>query len=313
MKSRSFELPAEVGNKLVRQGADGVRWLNELAGFVGQLEHDWNIAVGAVFSGGSEALVAQATRADGSDAIIKFGIPGPTGFEQEVRTLVAADGRGYVRVLRHDAARRVMLQERLGPQLAQLHLPIRDQIEIICATLQRAWVAAPDDLPLLTGSQKARRLAVFIEATWKSLGQPCSERAVEQALVFAQARQRAFDPAASVLVHGDAHNQNTLQIIGADRTDCSGFKFVDPDGIRAEPALDLAVPMRDWSEELLAGDALALGRARCDFLSSLTGVAPEPIWQWGFMERMSTGLYLMQLGWHNMGRDMLKVADAWVR
>lgn len=313
MKSRSFELPAEVRNKLVRQGADGARWMNELAGFVGELEHDWNIEVGAVFGGGSEALVAQATRADGGHAIIKIGIPGPTGFEQEVRALIAADGRGYVRVLRHDAARRVMLQERLGPQLARLHLPIRDQIEIICATLQRTWIAVPDDLPLLTGSEKARSLVKFIEAAWKELGHPCGERAIEQALMFGNARQRAFDPATAVLVHGDAHSQNTLQIIGADPADYSAFKFVDPDGMRAEPALDLAVPMRDWSEELLLGDALALGRARCEFISRLTGVAPEPIWQWGFMERLSTGLYLMQLGWHDMGRDMLKVADAWAR
>ena len=313
MQNATLNLPIEVRNKLVRLGIKGARWEKELPQFVRQLEHDWNITVGAIFSGGSEALVAQATSADGSDAIIKFGIPGPTGFEDEIRTLMAADGRGYVRVLRHDAPRRVMLQERLGPQLAQLHLPIPDQIEVICTTLQRAWIAVPDDRQLLTGSQKARDLGKFIAATWEELGRPCSERAVVLALAFAQARERAFDPAASVLVHGDAHSQNTLRIIGADPSDFSAFKFVDPDGIRAEPALDLAVPMRDWSEELLAGDALALGRARCELLSSLTGIAPEPIWQWGFMERMSTGLYLMQLGWHGMGRDMLSVADAWAQ
>lgn len=313
MTVRTFALPAEVRKKLSAQGDAGTRWLNQLPGFVRDLEHDWRITVGTILSGGSEALVAQATAADGSDAIIKIGIPGPTGFEQEIRTLIAADGRGYVRVLRHDAARRVMLQERLGPQLAQLNLPIRDQMEVICITLQRAWIKVPDDLQLLTGSQKARDLGQFIAATWEDLGRPCSERAVEQAFAFAQARERAFDPAASVLVHGDAHSQNTLRTIGADPADFSAFKFVDPDGMRAEPALDLAVPMRSWSGELLAGDALALGRARCDFLSSLTGIAPEPIWQWGFMERMSTGLYLMQLGWHDMSRDMLKVADAWAR
>lgn len=51
--------------------------------------------------------------------------------------------------------------------------------------------------------------------------------------------------------------------------------------------------------------------ARCDFLSCLTAIAPEPIWQWVFMGRVSTGLYLMQPGWRDMSRDMLKVADAW--
>ncbi len=312
MTNRTFELPAEVRNKLAYLGADGTRWLNELPEFVRDLEHEWSICVGTVLNGGSEALVAHAITADGTDAIVKIGVPGPTGFEQEVRTLLLANGRGYVKLLRHDAARRVMLQERLGPQLAQLNLPIRDQIEVICTTLRQAWIAVPDELPLLNGSEKARGLSDLIATAWQELGRPCSQRAVECALAFAEARQHAYDAAASVLVHGDAHSQNTLLIAGADPADFSAFKFVDPDGMRAEPALDLAIPMRSWSEEMLAGDALALGHARCEFISRLTGIATEPIWQWGFMERMSTGLYLMQLGWPEEGRDMLKVADAWV-
>jgi len=311
MMNRTFQLPTEIQQKLIAQGDAGKRWLNQLPGFVRDLEHDWRITVGTLLRGGSEALVAQATAADGTDAVIKIGIPGPTGFEQEVRTLLVADGRGYVRLLRHDSQHRVMLQERLGTQLTLLHLPVVDQIEIICSTLQRAWIAVPDAMPAQTGAEKARYLAEFITTTWEELGRPCGERAIEQVRAFAEARQRAFDPATSVLVHGDAHSANTLQMIGADPADFAAFKLVDPDGMRAERACDLAVPMREWSEELLAGDALALGRARCELISTLTGVATEPIWQWGFLERMSTGLYMLQLGWQQMGRDMLTVADAW--
>jgi hypothetical protein len=36
-------------------------------------------------------------------------------------------------------------------------------------------------------------------------------------------------------------------------------------------------PMREWSEELLAGDAFALGRRHCGLLARLTSVALEPI------------------------------------
>lgn len=79
----------------------------------------------------------------------------------------------------------------------------------------------------------------------------------------------------------------------------------------AERACDLAVPMRDWSDELLDGDPLALGQARCSFIAGLTGVPTEAIWQWGYLERMSTGLYLMQLGWADEARAMLRVAKAW--
>ena len=69
MTKRTLDLPAEVQSKLVYLGADGARWLSELPGFVRGLEHEWNITVGAVVNGGSEALVAQVTTADGGDAI----------------------------------------------------------------------------------------------------------------------------------------------------------------------------------------------------------------------------------------------------
>ena len=310
-QQRTFELPEEVRSKLLAQGDAGARWLRDLPGLVHDLEHEWHVAAGDVLSGGSEALVLCARATDGSSAILKLGIPGATGFAQEVRTLLLANGRGYVRVFQHDSTRRAMLQEALGAPLAQLNLPVGEQIRVICATLQQAWITVPEDEPLQTGAEKARYLASFITTLWHQLGEPCSARAFEMALAFAEARAQAFDHASSVLVHGDAHSANTLQIIDAGVTDLHAFRFVDPDGMHAERACDLAVPMRDWSEELLAGDALALGRARCALISELTGVPFAPIWQWGFMERMSTGLYVLQLGWRDMGLAMLRVADIW--
>ena len=66
---------------------------------------------------------------------------------------------------------------------------------------------------------------------------------------------------------------------------------MDPDGLVAEPAYDLAIPMIEWSRELLDGDATRLGRERC-----LTGVDARGIWEWGFVERVSTGLLAIQVG-----------------
>jgi len=311
MPQRNWTLPQAVQRKLIVLGAEGVHWSNTLGDLVRELEVDWAIRVGAILHGGSEALVAEAKLADGADAVIKLGIPGPTGFENEIRTLHAAAGRGYARMLNHDVQRRVMLLERLGVPLERLGVPVSAQIEIICATLRRAWTVVTEDSDIQTGAQKAISLRDFIATSWRELNQPCEERAVAKALAFADARSRAFDPATSVLVHGDAHSSNTLQIIGTVPAGSSGFKFVDPDGMYAERACDLAVPMRSWSEELLLGDALALGRARCAFIAELTGAPFDAIWQWGFLERVSTGLYLLQLGWNDEARAMLRVAEAW--
>jgi streptomycin 6-kinase len=108
-----------------------------------------------------------------------------------------------------------------------------------------------------------------------------------------------------VLVHGDGHGLNALR-------SSTGFKLIDPDGLFAERAYDLAIPLREWSVELLGGDALAVGRERCAQLGRLTGVDTEAIWQWAFVERVSTGLLLLSLEAEQLGREMLAVAEAWV-
>ena len=66
-----------------------------------------------------------------------------------------------------------MLQERLGPSLDESGLPVSAQIEILCATLRRAW-EVPAPAGLQTGAEKARWLSGFITETWEELGQPCS-------------------------------------------------------------------------------------------------------------------------------------------
>ena len=107
-----------------------------------------------------------------------------------------------------------------------------------------------------------------------------------------------------MLVHGDAHSWNTLEAGNG------AFRLVDPEGLVSEPAHDLGVPMRELNDELLAGDALRLGRERARLLGDLTGADEEAIWQWGFIERVSTGLYSIAQG--QDGADaFLEVADRW--
>jgi streptomycin 6-kinase len=92
----------------------------------------------------------------------------------------------------------------------------------------------------------------FIESVWRDLGKPCTEGTQELALYFATEKGAAFDPNNSVLVHGDAHSHNTLGSFDKK----GGYKFVDPDGLFAEPAYDLGISMRGWNDELLVGDAI---------------------------------------------------------
>ena len=310
MNGRSVDVPETVRQKALARGAEGLKWLDRLGSLVGELERDWSLNIGPILSGGSESYTAAAKTASGEDVVIKLGLPPYESFASEVRTLAAADGRGYVRLLDYDEERNVMLQERLGPSLGESGLPLPAQIEVLCATLRRAW-DVPVPANLQSGADKARWLSEFIVATWEELDQPCSYRVIEQALTFAETREAAFDPETAVLVHGDAHSDNALRD-PKHFSEPARFKLVDPDGLLAEPAYDLAILMREWSRELLNGDAARDGRERCAHLSRLTGVESRGIWEWGFVERVSTGLLLTQVGANRMGREMLEVAEAWV-
>jgi streptomycin 6-kinase len=312
---RSIAVPAAVQGKAFALGAPGRRWLKDLPERLRSLERDWDLTAGAPLSGGSASYVTTVTTADGTPAVLKLQLPGYDDVAGEIRVLQLAAGCGYARLLRADAARGALLLERLGRPLNQLGLPTSRQLAIICATLKRAWVRSPESARLLTGADKAIWLRAFITERWHALDRPCEAAVIERALAFGESREAAFDPAQAVLVHGDPHNANTLAPLGgaATATDGAGFKFIDPDGLFAERAYDLAILMRGWSAELLAGDALRLGQERCAALSRLTGEDSTAIWQWGFVERVSTGLLLLQTGGEREGRDCLRVAKAWMQ
>jgi streptomycin 6-kinase len=306
--SRFIEVPVEVRRTAEARGAEGRRWLADLGAVVAELERAWDVVVGAALRGGSDSYVAEATTGDGQPAILKVALPGD-GATHQIETLLHADGRGYVRLLRHDIERQAMLQERLGAPLGELGLPVRAQLEVICSTLRRAWEVTPEP-SFQSGADKAAWLGEFIAATWRELNHPCDEEVIECALSFVEARRRAFDPDRAVLVHGDAHCSNTLMVLDDAPLAAARFKLVDPDGLFAEPACDLAVPMREYSQQLLdADDTLRAARGRCAYLSRLTAAEPHAIWEWGFMERVSTGLLALRAGRERLGKEMLAVAD----
>jgi streptomycin 6-kinase len=280
------------------EAAGAGAWLRELPGLVASLESEWGIRVGSVFEDGTEAFVAEATMGDGADAVLKLVVPRPSGeAEQEIAVLRHCAGEGCVALLRHDVARGALLLERLGPSLYELDLPVDERHEILCATARRVWRPAAS-LGLWTGAEKARWLVAWIERSWESLGRPCRMEAVEYALICARRRERAYDVDRAVLVHGDVHQWNALRA-------GEGFKLVDPDGLTAEPEYDLGILMREDPTELMAGDPWA----RAERLAALTGTDTTAIWEWGVVERVSTGLLGVQIGMQPVADQMLRAAE----
>lgn len=286
---------------MVRQKALAVGagpWLDDLPLLVASMEQDWGIAVGDAYGDSTEAFVAKATCEDGTPAVLKLIVPrSGDAAENEIAVLGLTGGEGCVRLLRDDVERGALLLERLGRSLYQRALPIRRRHEILCSTAARVWRPAPG-CGLPTGAEKSRRLAEFITATWRELDHPCSERAVDHAITCAARRAEAHRDERAVLVHGDVHQWNALEAP-------DGFKLVDPDGLLAEAEYDLGIIMREDPLEIDDDDP----HERARWLAAHTGLDATSIWEWGVVERVSTGLLGTKVGLQPVSRQMLTVAD----
>lgn len=306
------ELPDAARSRAEAAGDAGRRWMRDLDETVRALADGWNLSIGDALPGGSESLVLAVRQHDGTDAVLKIRMPGDDDFEGEARTYELSRGRGLATLYARSDDHRALLMERLGPCIADLGWSVSPQIDAICRTLKELWHTPLDGDSMPTGGWKANWLADFIGQSWQRLGRPCARRTRDRALDFAAERADAHLSATTVLVHADAHEHNLLLVRGQDCKPGTPCKFVDPDGLLAEPACDLAVPMRGFSTELRDAP-MRRGRQRCAYLAEICGVDEWAIWQWGFMERVSTGLHLLELGIEEEAREMLKIADHWSR
>lgn len=300
-----FEVPALVRRRALEMGDVGAAWLQELDATVARVAAGWGLQVGRVLDGGSGALVAEALLPGGIEAVLKIAVPDPDLSTIEAAVLRAAGGRGYARLYHHNPAERAMVLERLGPPLWQERWPEDKERPVYGAAIQEAWKVEFDPTGLINGAGKAAWLEEFIPRMWGSLEHPCREETVARALEFAARRRAAFDPARAVICHGDAHPGNLLAPIESG----GAYKFIDPEVGFIEPEYDLACWLRGWrpaSGE--SGDLNKLAREACENLAALTGTDEQAIWEWGFVERVSSGLLLMHLG-HEEGETYLSIAD----
>ena len=300
-------LTQDVQRSIEARGPAGAAWIASLPGIVAHLRDAWSLAIGESLPGGKAALVLRVRLlADpvGTDAVLKIAMP-DDGFAREVAAIKAADGHGYVGLLAADVDRNAALLEALGPALAYATDSPEEQLDLLAATLIEAW-RAPQ--PVVVTTHRAAALAEYCEELWADLGRACPETLLDRVRDYA--RRRLASDAPTVLCHGDPHVGNALAVPMPRPGAPSGFVFVDPDGFSCEPAYDLGVTVRSYTSRVLAADdPVALVRGWCDRLAAATGVDAQAIWEWGFFERVSTGLHMIRYGHPDEGRAHLASAE----
>lgn len=273
-----IDVPASLRKARIAVGEGA--WLDSLPELVSAMASQWSLSIGRSCDGfGMNALVVEATTADGTAAVLKLAPPSDADkLALEATVLRLADGHGCVRLLDADIARRAILLERLGPSMYDLGIPRQQRHELLLDAVRHMWRPVDPSVRLQSGAERARWTIERLEQVWEQSHRACSDRVLADAIACAQRRVAAHDDARAVLCHGDLHELNALQTY--DDT----FRLIDPEGVMAEPEYDLGVLMRNAPGE----DDL---HERADWLAAATGCDRTAIWEWGTAERVLSGLW----------------------
>ena len=307
-------LPEAVAKRAAASGPECRRWMDGIDALVSKMEEEWQIRVGRPFSGGTDAFVAPAVAADGTECVIRLNMPDDSALEDMRRAdsaYILADGRGYARLLREDEAHLACLIERLGKPLSSVGIPAKERLDILCDTLGRAWTA-PDPLHPRTavlphGPEITDWFRSHIRRAWERFHEPLSRLAVDRALAFLDESAGRMADSEGILLHGDANAANCLE----DPLCPGSFRLTDPDGAVGEKACDMGVAMI-VGQDGLAERPLEIGTARCRRLHEKTGIDAEAIWQWGVIQCVSTYFVCLEIG-HPAAKALARIAEEWAR
>lgn len=299
-RSSALRLQPLVRLTLARLGDAGTAWEEGLEDRLAGLERRLDVVVRRGLPGGSTSHVVLAERRDGSTCVLKVPVPG-VDLDPEARLLADADGRGYVRLLARDDVTGALVLEHAGEALERTPGDPEARLDVVADVLRAAWLPAPE---ITDPGEHPRRRAAYLADLDERLGGPLSSSVREAALAAAD---RLSTPSALVRVHGDPHPGNLLRAL-----DGRGWVLVDPDDVLAEPASDAGVLLRGGSAGLLGPDAASLQAARVRRVSARLDLDPDRVSDWALLERVATGLHVLDLGAERLARPMLDSAAALV-
>ena len=288
-------------------GTPGQVWIQELPHKVKEALNQYGQTFLTAVEGGSESYLALAQDSTGIQRVLKVLMPSDADVSAEIAGLRAANGRGYVRILEADASKDIIVMERLGSPVAESGLTIQSQISKVTRALQESWQADTNQQELVPGEKKADWLENHLRHTPDKIDINFNPKIIHRALDLIENRRAAWQKQEFVLAHGDPHEYNTLAV--SDEK-AGAYRLVDPDGMVFEAAYDLGILLRNWIDTYRQADPAGELRRRAIWLSEQTAVAKNAIISWGFVEIVSTGIHLAELGYVEEAKDYLQLGEA---
>ena len=281
--ARGLNLPADFIRNIQTSFPGGNEWLERLPVLVVEAAHRWELIPGKPFLL-SYNYVCAAIRKDGSQAVLKIGVPNRE-LTSEINTLRVYAGQGACRLLEADPEAGMLLLERLRPGQMLAMLENDDQATLIAAQLMekihRPVLQQEGFLSLRGWFDELKKLRPrFGGGTG-----PFPEKS------FAIAEDLINDLFAedypSVLLHGDFHHFN---ILSSER----GWLVIDPKGV-AGPAEYEAGPLLTNPNNFMPGETEAIRRTqrRIAILSERLGFGPQRLRAWAICHSVLSSFWDM--------------------
>lgn len=283
-------------------GEKGRLWLQQLPALIQACAVRYELQVQTAVSNLSYNYVAPATRADGTEVMLKIGVP-HRELLTEMASLQLCQGQGAVKLLASDAELGVLVLERLQPGRSLVGMFPDDDEEatrIAAAVMRRFWQPVPKDPIFPTIYDWSFGLQRLRNEFDGGVG-PFPRKLVEQAeSLFAELLPSIDDV---VLLHGDLHHDN---ILAAER---EPWLVIDPKGVIGEPAYEVGAWLRNPVPGIFTHpDLRELTGRRIAILSEMLDLDRQRLMGWGMAQAVLSGWWSYEdegYGWE----DVLVCAD----
>ena len=272
-------------------GAAGDAWLAALPALRENCARRWGLTLAPPFPNLSFNYVAPATLVDGTEVVLKAGVPGRE-LRAEIAALRVFDGRGSVRLVDADPDAGLLLLERLRPgtPLTTLAGEARDdEATAIAASVMRGlWRPAPPGHDFPTAADWGRGFE-RLRARFGGGTGPLPPGPVAEA-------ERLFDTllasaAPPVLLHGDLHHDNILE--SGEQT----WRAIDPKGLVGEPAYEVGALLRNlWADRHAHADPARLLQRRAHRLAEELDLDFARVRGWAYAQAILSAVWCLEDG-----------------
>jgi len=302
--NQRMELPTVfVNNVRTIFGTASDAYLRNLPHLLAMYAQRWELTLLPAFPNLSYNYVAPTVRRDGSEAVLKLGVP-HRELRSELTALTYYAGAGCARLLAADADHGALLLERLRPgDLLRAHV-YSDDVQataILAEVMATLWRPAPATHDLLTIDVWAAELATLRPTFDGGVG-PFPPHLVDIAEhLFTELLASS---AAPVVLHGDLHHDNVLS------AQDGRWLAIDPKGVVGEREFEVCALLRNplgWP--LTQPDPARVLQRRIDQVADRLGLDHERMRLWSVAQCVLSAWWDYRADDPQAGQDDLQIAE----